>query len=83
MSDAINQAKRCIAKSGLYFPATSGPCDGTLVKIPDFYKSAADGDLDAFICTRHANLYIAMMNRKSYLYERLIAIKEMHGWNRP
>lgn len=68
--------KTCISRSGLYFPANSGDCAGAVFQIPDFYKSAADGDLAAYICNRHATWYLQSNNLKGYLYQRLIQIKE-------
>jgi hypothetical protein len=66
----------CIANSGLYFGSHHSSCSGTFVVIPDFFACTPSGDLNCYICQKHAQEARMTHNYKSYLYRRLMGATE-------
>jgi hypothetical protein len=69
----------CIARSGLYFPHNAGRCNQDIIVLPKFFIHSADGDLNAYICTKHAYEYELTRNFKSYLYGAIVKAKAQKG----
>lgn len=66
---------QCLVHSGMYFPPSmrSDKCSGDLLRLPNFWMHHKSGDLNAYICQRHADYFRALDVKKSYLTQRLEA----------
>ena len=62
----------CIAKIGPYsFGDNPSPCSGGITRLSKFWATSRDGDLDAYICDRHASEWLANYSR-GFLYEKIM-----------
>lgn len=76
--ERIRDERRCLAHSGMYFPAHSGPCDGQMITLPAFFMWHPSGDLNAYVCAHHAKMFWAAHTR-GYLWNRLYDAQRGNG----
>ena len=68
--------QRCIGKSGLYFSDEDAAlaCEHPATILPRFWMWSRDGNLDAWICSKHARIWREKYSSrywKNYLTDQL------------